>query len=78
MTGYIDLSKKKVNAEEMKEFEENYSKAKTVNTILRTVADKVNMDLEKVYEQTAWPLTEKFDHAYDAFKVSLMYSLLSD
>lgn len=70
--GYIDLSKKKVNAEEMKEFEDQYGKAKTVHTILRTVADKVNLDLEKIYAYGGWPLYTKFGHAYDAFKISLM------
>eukprot|EP00331_Platyophrya_macrostoma_P004282 CAMPEP_0176424388 /NCGR_PEP_ID=MMETSP0127-20121128/10811_1 /TAXON_ID=938130 /ORGANISM="Platyophrya macrostoma, Strain WH" /LENGTH=340 /DNA_ID=CAMNT_0017805443 /DNA_START=45 /DNA_END=1067 /DNA_ORIENTATION=+ len=70
--GYIDLSKKKVNAEEMKEFEDQYGKAKTVHTILRTVADKVNLDLEKIYQCSGWPLHTKFGNCYDAFKISLI------
>lgn len=56
----------------MKKFEDEFTKAKTVHTILRTVADKCNMDLEKVYEMTAWALNEKFGQPYDAFKISIM------
>ena len=37
--GYIDLSKRRVSAEEAKKCEEKFNKGKAVNSILRHVAD---------------------------------------
>ncbi|KAG0142541.1 hypothetical protein CROQUDRAFT_662417 [Cronartium quercuum f. sp. fusiforme G11] len=69
--GYIDLSKRRVSAEDVVKCEERYNKSKTVSSIVRHVAEKTELDLEAVNEMIAWPLFEKYGHAFDAFKLSI-------
>ncbi|ORX35595.1 eukaryotic translation initiation factor 2 alpha subunit-domain-containing protein [Kockovaella imperatae] len=69
--GYIDLSKRRVSAEEVVKCEEQFEKGKTVNSILSQVAKKVNVDVEELYEKIAWPLHRQYGHSYEAFKVSI-------
>lgn len=38
---------------------------------MRHVADRTEVDLEKLNEMIAWPLFEKYGHAYEAFKLSI-------
>ena len=51
--------------------EERYNKARTVHSIMRHVAEKLNMDLEQLYIEIGWPLYKKYGHAYDGFKLAL-------
>ena len=69
--GYLDLSKKQVTAEDIKECENKFQKAKSVNNILRHVAQTTSTDIEKLYETIGWPLYEKYEHALDAFKLAV-------
>lgn len=73
--GYIDLSKRRVTPEEAKKCEDKYNKAKAVNSILRHVAETSDdVNLEKLYEDTAWKLEKKFNgpsSSYDAFKLAI-------
>jgi translation initiation factor 2 subunit 1 len=69
--GYIDLSKRRVDPEDVAKCEERYNKAKAVHSVMRHVADQKNMGLEEMYKLVGWPLYRKYKHAYDAFKVSL-------
>ncbi|GAA99461.1 uncharacterized protein L969DRAFT_86724 [Mixia osmundae IAM 14324] len=69
--GYIDLSKRRVSAEDVVKCEERYNKGKTVHSMMRHVADKSGSDLEELNNAIAWPLYAKFGHAYEAFKVSI-------
>ena len=71
-TGYIDLSKKRVQGEEMRECEDKFTKAKQVHSIIKNVADKIKWDIEKLYEEIGWPLYKKYEHAFDAFKLALV------
>lgn len=71
ITGYIDLSKRRVSADDVVKCEEKFNKSKAVHSIMRHVAEKTETDLEKVNELIAWPLYDKFGHAYDAFKLSI-------
>ncbi|KAF7271592.1 eukaryotic translation initiation factor 2 subunit alpha [Rhynchophorus ferrugineus] len=74
--GYIDLSKRRVSAEDLEKCTERYSKAKAVNSILRYVAELLKYEsdeqLEELYEKTAWYFEEKYKKnkasAYDYFK----------
>jgi len=73
--GYIDLSKRRVSAEEVKKCEEKFTRGKTVASILRHVGEILEYDsdeqLEELFEKTAWYFDEKNKHnggAYDAFK----------
>lgn len=69
--GYIDLSKRRVDPEDMAKCEERYNKAKAVHSVLRHIADLKNLRLESLYQAVGWPLYRKYNHAYDAFKLIL-------
>lgn len=73
--GYIDLSKRRVSAEEVKKCEEKFTRGKTVASILRHVGEILQYEsdeqLEELCEKTAWYLDEKYKStggAYEAFK----------
>jgi len=73
--GYIDLSKRRVSAEEVKKCEEKFTRGKTVASILRHVGEILKYDsdeqLEELCEKTAWLFDEKYKNtggAYEAFK----------
>ncbi|KNE92047.1 hypothetical protein PSTG_14580 [Puccinia striiformis f. sp. tritici PST-78] len=59
--GYIDLSKRRVSAEDVVKS----------SLIIRRVSEKTELDMETVNEMVAWPLFEKYGHAFDAFKLSI-------
>jgi len=72
--GYIDLSKRRVSAEEARKCEEKFNKGRAVNTILRHVAATEKVAVESLYEQTAWKLEKKFGGpatSYDAFRLAV-------
>ena len=69
--GYIDLSKRRVSAEDIVKCDERYNKLKAVHSILRHCAEKFSIPLETLYQSVCWPLSKKFGHAYDAFKLSI-------
>lgn len=69
--GYIDLSKRRVSMEEIRKCEEKVSKERAVNSILRHVAEICQLDLERLYEQTAWKLKKTHGTAYEAFKLAV-------
>ena len=69
--GYIDLSKRRVSPEDILKCEERFAKAKTVHSIMRNVAEKVDLPIEQVYQEVAWPLYKKYGHAYEGFRLSI-------
>lgn len=69
--GYIDLSKRRVSAEDIVKCDERYNKSKAVHSILRHCAEKFSISLETLYQSVGWPLSRKYGHAYDAFKLSI-------
>ncbi|KAK6346778.1 hypothetical protein TWF696_006887 [Orbilia brochopaga] len=69
--GYIDLSKRRVSAEDVVKCEERFNKSKMVHSILRHVAEKTKIPLEDLYSSISWPLMKKFGHTVDAFKYSI-------
>lgn len=69
--GYIDLSKRRVSAEDVVKCEERYNKSKAVHSIMRHVAEATQTPLETLYQQIGWPLNRKYGHSYDAFKLSI-------
>jgi translation initiation factor 2 subunit 1 len=69
--GYIDLSKRRVSPEDVEKFEDKFNKSKTVHSIMRHVAEKLDIELEDLYRRVGWPLYKKFGHAYDAFKLAI-------
>ena len=71
--GYIDLSKRRVSAEDVVKCEERFNKSKMVHSILRHVAEKTKEPIEHLYEKIGWPLMKKYGHAVDAFKFSITF-----
>ena len=71
LAGYIDLSKRRVSAEEVGKCEEQYEKGKTVDSIVTQVAKKTGLEPEQIYEKVVWPLSKKYGHAHDAFKLAV-------
>eukprot|EP01006_Ploeotia_vitrea_P051106 TRINITY_DN67527_c8_g13_i1.p1 TRINITY_DN67527_c8_g13~~TRINITY_DN67527_c8_g13_i1.p1 ORF type:complete len:340 (+),score=68.99 TRINITY_DN67527_c8_g13_i1:59-1021(+) len=69
--GYIDLSKKKVNAEDVKPCEVRYNKARDVYSIMKHVAEETKCNLESLQQCVAWPLYQQYGHAYDAFGMAV-------
>ena len=69
--GYIDLSKRRVDPEDVIKCEERYNKAKAVHSVLRHVAEVKGLKLETLYEKIGWPLYRKYGHAYEGFKIAL-------
>lgn len=66
--GYIDLSKRRVSEEDIQACEERYNKSKLVHSIMRHVAETLDLDLEDLYVHVGWPLYRKYGHAFEAFK----------
>ncbi|CAG8606967.1 11830_t:CDS:2, partial [Scutellospora calospora] len=58
--GYIDLSKRRVSAEDVAKAEEKFNKSKAQDLVL-----------EDLYKQIGWPLYKKYGHAYEAFKLAI-------
>ncbi|KAI8823644.1 eukaryotic translation initiation factor 2 alpha subunit-domain-containing protein [Fimicolochytrium jonesii] len=69
--GYIDLSKRRVSAEDVAKCEEKFNKSKAVHSIMRHVAERLNANLEDLLEKYCWPLYREYGHAYDAFKIAI-------
>ncbi|XP_039050787.1 eukaryotic translation initiation factor 2 subunit alpha homolog [Hibiscus syriacus] len=67
--GYIDLSKRRVSEEDIQACEERYNKSKLVHSIMRHVAETLDIDLEELYVKIGWPLYRKYGHAFEAFKI---------
>jgi len=67
--GYIDLSKRRVNQEDIIKCEEKYNKSKAVHSIMRHVSETCKIRLEELYIQFGWDLYKRFGHAFDAFKL---------
>lgn len=65
--GYIDLSKRRVSAEDVQKCDERFQRSKAVHSIMRHLSEIQHVEMETLYRQTAWRLYEKFGHAYEAF-----------
>eukprot|EP00759_Apiculatamorpha_spiralis_P008419 PhF_6_TR1543/c0_g1_i1/m.2814/K03237/EIF2S1; translation initiation factor 2 subunit 1 len=70
--GYVDLSKKKVSDNDLKQCEERYAHAKMVHGIMQsTIQQNPTFTMENLYTVIGWPMYRKFEHAYDGFKLAL-------
>lgn len=84
--GYIDLSKRRVDPEDIIKCEERYNKAKMVHGVLRQVAQHEKIPIEELYSNVAWPMYKQFKiqnpnvedekkveymHCYDVFKMGI-------
>lgn len=64
----VDLSKKKVNTEDIEPCQQRYNKSKSVNGIITYISSISKVDLKQLYEDIIWPLNKQYGCAYDAFK----------
>lgn len=69
--GYIDLSKKIVQHQDIDAKKTEFNKSKIVHLIMKFTAFALQCKLIELYEAFGWDLYDKFDHAYDAFKLCL-------
>lgn len=69
--GFIDLSRKRVNPDDVKACEERYNMHLKVHNIMRQTAAWVEEDLLSLYEKFGWPLNKHFNSLYEAFMISL-------
>ena len=71
VNGYIDLSKKMVQPDDIEIRKKHFEKCKIVHLILRLTCHTLGCELLTLYEDFGWDLYDKFEHAYDAFKLAL-------
>ena len=71
--GYIDLSKRRVSADQLKATTERYNKGKVVHAIMSTVAQKMQLSLIELNRMITWPLSRSkmFPHPRDAFVMAI-------
>lgn len=69
--GFIDLSRKRVNPEDVNACEERYNKHLKVHNIMKQTAAHLEEDLEALYKRIGWPLNKHFNSIYEAFLISL-------
>ncbi|KAK4351304.1 hypothetical protein RND71_030617 [Anisodus tanguticus] len=74
--GHIDLSKPRVSEEDIQGCEERYNKSKLVHSIMRHVAETINIDLEDLYVHVGWPLYRKYGHAFEIWYDNVPYPKL--
>lgn len=66
--GYVDLSKRRVDAEDAKLKDETFAKAKAVHGIMRHVASLHNVDVDELCMKVSWPLQAKYPCAHEALR----------
>jgi translation initiation factor 2 subunit 1 len=67
--GFTDLSKKYITPVERDLGTEKYNKGKTVHSISKRLAETQNKDLDEIKKILIYPLYQKYEHPYDAFKL---------
>ena len=70
-TKSVDLSRKSIKPEDRQDAMDRFKKAKKVHAIMRVTAVALKTNALKLYEDWGWDLYDKFDHAYDAFRIAL-------
>lgn len=64
--GYIDLSKRRVTPEDVIKCEERYNKAKSVSSIVWSIAKRSGRSMMDIHSMVTWPLAREHKTAYDA------------
>ncbi len=67
--GFIDLSKSVITPKDYERSMEKYEKAKLVHLITNLICDKIGMDYIEFCELFIWKLYDKYEHAYNAFRL---------
>jgi len=66
--GYINLSKKRVEPEDVPPKQEQFAKAKAVHGIMQHVSAVYELEVEDLCEKVSWPIHTKHGCAFTAFK----------
>jgi len=69
--GFIDLSKKRVPAQDVKKTQEKFLEAKKIQTIMRTVKNSTSITVPELYEKVVWPLQDSGSSVHDIFFTNL-------
>lgn len=69
--GFIDLSKRSVQVQDIEVKKREFDKSKLVHLILKLTAFNLQVKLVELYEDFGWDLYDKFTHAHEAFKLCL-------
>jgi len=67
----VDVTRKTVKPNEASTAMENFKASKKVHAIMRAVAVKLKTPVEEIYEQWGWDLYDKYEHAFDAFRIAM-------
>ncbi|KAL0393259.1 UNVERIFIED_CONTAM: Eukaryotic translation initiation factor 2 subunit alpha [Sesamum radiatum] len=67
--GFVNLSKRRISQDDATACLERYNKSKHVHSILRHVAETMDVHLEELYIHVGWPLYRKYGHAFETFKL---------
>lgn len=67
----VDVTRKTVKLDEANQKMAYFKNAKKVHAIMRTVAVQLKTPVEELYEEWGWDLYDRFDHAFDAFRIAL-------
>ncbi|CAD7928882.1 unnamed protein product [Amoebophrya sp. A120] len=66
--GHLDMSRRRVNADDRATFLQRYTKSKLVHSTMRQLSAVHQIPCEELCQKIAWPLYKKYPHAVDAFK----------
>eukprot|EP00485_Elphidium_margaritaceum_P019109 CAMPEP_0202728296 /NCGR_PEP_ID=MMETSP1385-20130828/185554_1 /ASSEMBLY_ACC=CAM_ASM_000861 /TAXON_ID=933848 /ORGANISM="Elphidium margaritaceum" /LENGTH=403 /DNA_ID=CAMNT_0049394543 /DNA_START=46 /DNA_END=1258 /DNA_ORIENTATION=- len=70
---FIDLSKKRVDADEIPKIEDKWNKSKAAHSIVRqvTVLSNSKFSMKQLYKLFGWQCAKDFGHLYDGFKFAM-------
>ena len=75
--GFIDLSNRFDNPEEVDKCNLRYAKSKQVENIVKLLALRTYKSMEAIYKKVIWPLYKTHNHALDALKEIIVNGNLS-
>jgi translation initiation factor 2 subunit 1 len=76
--GYIDLSKKLIQKEDIAKCMDRFKNSRQVHSIMQRVAFVTKTPLEELYVKVGWPLYAKHGHAFAAFQQMVTDDALLD
>lgn len=65
--GYIDLTKKDVEHDDIIAFQENYKKTKLVHNIITNIASQAGLESLDIYNMGIWDMYDTYPHALECF-----------
>lgn len=69
--GYIDLSKRTIQLDDIEEKKVWFKKSSMVHLIMKMTAVTLNTTVADVYESFGWDLYDAFEHAFEGMKLAL-------